>query len=122
MQATKNFSRNELQCTCENCKKYDMDHQMDVNAMLSLQRVRNQFGKPIALTSAYRCEKHPVEAKKANAGQHHNGVAVDVRILAGTDRAKLMELFIKEGWLSIGWANSFMHFDRRLNPTTWTYS
>jgi hypothetical protein len=46
--------------------------------MESLQKLRDAYGKPMTITSGYRCENHPIEAKKAKGGYHTKGIACDV--------------------------------------------
>ena len=43
-----------------------------------LQAIRNHHGKPIFISSGYRCPKHPVESMKENRGEHTFGMAVDI--------------------------------------------
>ena len=120
-QSTANFSREELMCRCETCQSNNANHYMESGALDSLQRIREAFGKPIVLNSAYRCKLHPEESGKDKPGTHHQGIAVDVRVPIGRDRMKLIALFLGEGWTSIGWGKGFIHFDRRSVPTCWEY-
>ena len=43
-----------------------------------LQLIRDQHGKPIFISSGYRCPQHPVEAMKDKPGEHTHGMAVDI--------------------------------------------
>ena len=61
----------------------------------ALNNLREEWGKPMILSSAYRDPTHPVEARKiakgGNAGQHSKGTAVDI-LCAGEDAYKLLNL------------------------------
>jgi uncharacterized protein YcbK (DUF882 family) len=87
-----------------------------------LQRIRDEIG-PLGLSSAYRCSKHPEEAKKASPGQHFKGVAFDIRVPWGVKRMQIVELALKLGAKGFGFANSFLHIDWRVSsePVSWTY-
>lgn len=43
-----------------------------------LQSIRDLYGKPIYISSGYRCKAHPVEAMKYSTGEHTLGMAVDI--------------------------------------------
>ena len=60
------FHASELKCRCGQC---DSDgREMDPVFMTLLQRLRQVYGKPMFLNSAYRCSKHPNERNKAVHG------------------------------------------------------
>ena len=67
-----NFSPSELMCKC-GCG----DLQMEDDFLDSLQGIRDEVG-PMAITSGYRCPKHPIEAAKTSPGSHAQGVGADV--------------------------------------------
>lgn len=121
--STPNFPAKELRCKCPRCQGLQPNH-CSPDALLKLQAIREEFGKPMALTSAYRCENHPEEAKKARPGQHTNGVAFDVLLPWGADRMKLLQLAVKHGAKGFGFANSFIHIDFRdaTVATSWGYN
>lgn len=43
-----------------------------------LQGLRDAVGKPLIITSGYRCPQHPAEAKKKTPGRHTEGIAADL--------------------------------------------
>ena len=49
-----------------------------------LDGVRGYIGKPLIVTSWYRCPDHPVEAAKRHPGVHSHGIAADIRINRAT--------------------------------------
>ena len=125
--STKNFSTRELE-----------DHHIhalqppDVDfwnrSVTALQELRTAWGKPMRLTSAWRSEHHPVEARKPPGALHrHTLGAFDVAI-HGPDARDLLDLALDDGWLGIGVnqrgpvAGRFLHLD--IVPdhgTIWTY-
>jgi len=71
---SKNFSYDELACRC-GCGTCEIKQPIiDV-----MQEIRNQLGKPLFVSSGYRCKNHPVEAMKPQGpGEHNAGYAVDI--------------------------------------------
>lgn len=45
-----------------------------------MDRVREQWGKPLAVTSGFRHTSHPLERKKGATGAHQLGLAMDVAV------------------------------------------
>lgn len=123
-----NFSAKELRCKCGKCNSDGSEMQPEF--MDSLQQLREQFGKPMALSSAYRCRRHPEEAKKAEPGEHAMGLAVDVQI-RGADAVQILHLALNLGFTRIGISQKgnsrFIHLGRaptggRLpSPALWSY-
>ena len=110
----KYFNRGEFECshthTCE----------MDQDFINKLNKLREEFGKPLIINSGYRSPEHPIEAKKSSPGYHSKG-AVDVAV-SGEDAIKLLTLALNLGWTGIGINTpSFIHLDRRSQPTIWKY-
>lgn len=124
-----NFSYKELKCKCGKCGSNGTE--MNTELMDALQRLRDKFGKPLIITSAYRCPNHPVERNKANpkAGAHVLGVAVDISI-RGADAVALLKLafedpvFVGFGISQKG-ASRFIHLDsgggNLPRPMIWSY-
>lgn len=69
---SRNFTRQELACTC--CGDCKIHPEM----IAILQSIRNFYGKPLFVSSGYRCPKHPVEVMKDKPGEHAHGMAVDI--------------------------------------------
>ena len=116
-----NFKADEFNCS--HCGK----NEMKPDFMLKLQTLRSVYGKPMRVTSGYRCAEHPVEAKKTQPGAHTSGCAVDI----GVDRAdahQLLKLAMAAGFTGIGvqqkGTGRFIHLDTLdspLRPNIWTY-
>lgn len=118
-----NFPATELRCKCPRCQGIQ-PNKCDPEALKQLQAIRIEFGKVMALSSAYRCENHPEETKKARPGKHTEGVAFDIKIPWGQERMRLLQIALNHGVKGIGFANSFIHLDFRNSdvPTSWGYN
>jgi len=118
MKETKNFSEKEFSCKC-GCSQ---PHQMQERAMLKVQHVRDVYGKPLNLTSAWRCKKHPDEARKKKAGQHNKGTAVDIAVSDGAIAYDIIRIGLSLGATGFAYGNGFVHLDwRDSTPVTWKY-
>lgn len=117
--SSEHFSREELQC------KHTGSCEMSEAFLQKLEDVRNKFGKPMKVTSAYRHESHPVEARKGSlSGYHVQGRAVDVAV-RGEDAVELIQIALECGMGGIGvqqkGSSRFIHLDDRENRTIWSY-
>ena len=123
-----NFSYAELRCRCGQCES--TGREMDPMFMALLQRLRQVYGQPLKLSSAYRCRAHPNEQRKARAGEHSMGLAVDVQC-RGQEAFKILHLALNLGFVRIGIQQKgtarFLHLglapeDGRLpSPMIWSY-
>ncbi len=121
-----NFSESELRCRC-GCDTI----KLDVQLMEVLQSVRTKHGKPMKITSGYRCDKHPIEAGKIKPGSHNTGSACDVQC-TGRDAYDLLKLFCADDRVKgIGVNQSGRHHKRYLHvdvitnsprPNLWSYT
>ena len=116
-----NFSAKEFDCS--HCGK----NEMRADFMERLQSLRNAYGKPMRITSGYRCPEHPIEAKKAKPGSHASGCACDVGI-DGPDAHQILSIALQLGFTGIGvqqkGSGRFIHLDTLtsgLRPTVWSY-
>ena len=68
-----NFSSKELSCSCCGENKFNKE------TLIALQRLRDAIGKPISLSSAYRCpEKNSKVSSTGKEGPHTTGKAIDI--------------------------------------------
>lgn len=116
-----NFTEEEFKC--KHCGKAEMNAAF----MGKLQQLRNAYGKPMAITSGYRCPDHPIEAKKQTPGAHASGQACDVGV-QGTDAYHLLKLAFALDFTGIGvqqkGSGRFIHLDTLRNPprpNVWSY-
>ena len=80
------------------------------------------------INSGYRCEMHPVEARKSKPGRHYEGIAADIRISGVSLLAVWRSLANFPQFTGIGVNRhlGFVHLDcRPLRPTgarvVWAY-
>lgn len=90
---TPHFSDKELACRC--CGLQGMDPQF----MSKLESVRLAYGKPMIVSSAYRCDDH----NKSIGGsyRHPMGEAIDIRVY-GPDALRLVKIALLFGYTGIG--------------------
>jgi uncharacterized protein YcbK (DUF882 family) len=116
MAESKSFKVGELTCSC--CGKSGVQQW----ALDKLQTIRDEYNKPIRITSSYRCGNHPVERTKAKPGTHNQGIAFDVAVANGAQRYELVSLAIKHGANGIGVDKNFVHIDfRDTAKVAWVY-
>ena len=116
----RNFTRGEFVCHC-GCGQADMDPAF----MMALQRVRDAFGRPMRITSGFRCPDY--DKRISGAGVHPTGQAADIAV-SGENAHLLLSAAI--GMRGIGLKQHgphirrFMHFDMTdgsMRPRIWTY-
>jgi uncharacterized protein YcbK (DUF882 family) len=114
-----NFRREEFTCRC-GCDQNEMAPEF----MDKLQALRSVYGKPMHITSGYRCPQHPVEKAKMQPGMHTTGFAADVGI-SGAEAVTLLRLALEAGFRGIGVQQKgngrFLHLDLRESPMIWSY-
>ena len=71
---TKNFTRNEFQCSC-GCSAQMVDEML----VQKLQTIRTVYDTPLKITSGYRCVKHNAAVGGAKSSKHLYGIAADVK-------------------------------------------
>ena len=85
-----------------------------------LQKVRNNFGKPVVINSAYRTENHNKKVGGSANSQHKYGMAADIRIngiAPKTIATYINKLMPNSG--GIGVYSSFVHIDVRTKKSRW---
>ena len=114
-----NFTREEFTCRC-GCGRNEMRPEF----LERLQALRSAYGKPMHITSGYRCPQHPVEAAKVHPGMHSTGLAADIGI-SGGEAVALLRLALDAGFRGVGVQQKgngrFLHVDLRETPTIWSY-
>lgn len=112
------FTKEELQCGC-GCFKCEMDDMF----LERLDMLRNARGRPIRLTSAYRCAEHNANVGGVPNSSHTKGLAVDI---AADSREKywILKHAFELGFQGVGIAQGFVHLDDEVKeprPNVWTY-
>ena len=112
----KYFRREEFNCTHTNKNK------MNDAFLEKLDQLREECGFPFRITSGYRDETHPNEARKEKPGTHNQGIAADIAVSNGFERMNIVHNALKLGFGGIGVAKGFVHVDTRTTtPVMWTY-
>lgn len=129
-QLTEHFTLEELQCRC-GCGRMEYTGL----ALDYLETLRRKYGKPMVVTSGYRCPEHNAEVSSTGRSGPHtvtarNNVAVDVSVYG--DRAyQLIAAAFLLGWRGIGVSQKghhesrFIHLDRIVgdgHPRPWVWS
>ena len=111
-QLTKNFNSSEFECSCSRCKevKIDMDH------VRKLQKLRDDLGAAIHITSGYRCPEHNEEIGGAENSQHKYGTATDIKV-SGMDASEVADAC--EHFNGLGRYDTFTHVDSRTSKARW---
>lgn len=114
------FTMEELTCQC-GCGKMKMDD----GYMRALVSIRRELGFGLPVTSGYRCENHPIEAKKSKPGSHFTGKATDVGVY-DEQAVRFVESALRHGMTGFGvnqkgdFNKRFIHTDQ-LRKRMWSY-
>lgn len=85
-----------------------------------LQKIRNRFGKPVSINSAYRTEAHNKKIGGSTYSQHKYGTAADIKISGISPKtiASYVETLMPING-GIGVYSSFCHIDVRTTKARW---
>lgn len=115
-----NFKSTEFDCHGKGCCSLTY---IDGKLVEYLQKIRDHFGKPVTITSAYRCQKHNKNIGGATSSYHTKGMAADIVVsdIAPLEVAKYAESI---GILGIGLYETskdgyFVHIDTRTTKSFW---
>jgi zinc D-Ala-D-Ala carboxypeptidase len=124
------FSKEELQCRCgQFC---DFACPMDAEFLDRIDRLRENFGKPLRVTSGYRCPSHNANVSSTGTGGPHvSGKAIDFGVSRG-DAHALLKIAMSMNFRGIGIAQKgsgrFIHLDdltatetNNMRPWLWSY-
>jgi zinc D-Ala-D-Ala carboxypeptidase len=121
------FTHDELKCKC-GCE----DAPMRDDFMNMLIAIREEFDRPIIITSAFRCVTHNNNIGGAKDSPHLHGKAVDVGV-SYEDAYDLLGIALQHGMTGIGVkqkglaSGRFIHLDNMMSakgrprPTVWSY-
>lgn len=111
---------------CSHCGQNLIDSQF----VQELDDLRHEYGKPMKVTSGYRCPTHNAKVSSTGTnGPHTFGRAADIAVDRG-DAYRLAKLAFARGFTGIGLqqkgAGRFIHLDTLPNaahprPTIWSY-
>ena len=117
---SKNFSVDEFRCglgsPCSSCSTTLIDEKL----VEYLQKIRDHFGKPITITSGYRCPTYNArpEVGGASGSRHTKGQACDFCI-HGVAPLEIAQYAESIGIKGIGLYDTFVHIDTRAYKSFW---
>ncbi len=117
-----NFKADEFKCS--HCKADGVQEDL----VAKIQELRTRYGKPMRITSGYRCPQHPIEANKTTPGAHALGLAADIGV-EGAEAYNVLKLALELGFTGVGiqqkGTGRFVHLDIRSGqlptPAVWSY-
>lgn len=109
MNLTPNFTLEELTAssTADRLKIPNVPDEQHVKNLRRLcqeilQPVRDAYGKPISVTSGYRCPALNKAVKGVATSQHLTGEAADIVVADNRGLYRLMAQMVKEGKITVG--------------------
>ena len=111
----------ELELRCKHCG----ENKIKPGFLRQLNDLRDVWGKPLTLTSAYRCPVHN-RSKAVNGAEdsrHVHGDAADISWahMSGIQKAELLQRALQR-FTGIGISQAFLHVDSRPGPQLlWVY-
>ena len=124
--SSKNFSNKEL--SCSHCG----ENKFDQKTLDALQGLREAIGKPLKISSAYRCPVHNQKVSSTGVlGPHTTGKAIDILCSGSFAHEVLSYAMIRSSvWKGIGISQKgdhksrFIHLDTietNNRPWVWSY-
>ena len=112
-----NFNSTEMDCHGNGCCSTTLINEKLVEY---LQKIREHFGKPITITSGYRCVKHNSSPTVGGAtgSRHTKGDAADI-VVSGVIPAEVAKYAESIGIKGIGLYSNFIHIDTRTTKSFW---
>lgn len=120
VQLSTNFRSTEFDCHGSGCCSKTL---IDEKLVEYLQKIRDHFGKPIIISSGYRCERHNRSVGGATASKHKQGMAADIMV-TDVKPAEVAKYAESIGILGIGLYETnkdgfFVHIDTRTSKSFW---
>lgn len=116
----KNFQYKEFDCHGSGCCSITI---IDEKLVEYIQQIRDHFGKPVTITSPYRCEVHNKRVGGATKSYHMQGRAADI-VVQGVSSREVAKYAESIGILGIGLYETskdgyFTHIDTRTTKSFW---
>lgn len=106
-QLTRDFKASEF--ACQHCGRLGVQYKL----VEALQGLRDTLGKPIRITSGYRCPQHPIEAGKPKPGRHTEGIAADISGPPLIDIWRALAQFPELVGVGVAPHQNYIHVDMR---------
>ena len=120
LQLTEHFNISEFHCKGAKCGCKKTLHDPALSAYL--QQIREHFGKPLYITSGYRCDKHNQAAGGVAGSLHTKGMAADI-VVQGVKPLEVAQYAEQIGVKGIGLYGpedgNFVHIDTRQTKSFW---
>ena len=115
-----NFQYKEFDCQGKGCCSTTI---IDEKLVAYIQQIRDHFGKPVTITSSYRCEIHNKRVGGATKSYHMQGKAADI-VVQGVSSREVAKYAESIGILGIGLYETsadgyFTHIDTRTTKSFW---
>jgi len=110
---SEHFKEAEFRCKCTRCKRL-IPAIVDNRLYDLLEHVRSAVGRPMYITSGYRCAPHNAEVGGKPTSDHLNGTAADVVVTSDKDRLSMVKAALEYGCRRVGVYQSFIHLS--VNP------
>ncbi len=114
------FNSTEFDCQGSGCCSTTLINETRVQY---LEKIRAHFGKPITITSGYRCATHNAAVGGASGSRHTKGDAADI-VVSGITPREVAQYAESIGILGIGLYETssdghFVHIDTRTYKSFW---
>lgn len=115
-----NLNVSEFACKGSGCCSTVL---IDDQLVTYIQKIRDHFGKPITITSGYRCATHNARVGGATGSRHNKGQAADI-VVQGVTPKKVAQYAESIGIMGIGLYETsadghFVHIDTRTSKSFW---
>ena len=115
VQLTPHIHLREMECGCGACPRtpVDLDH------LRRLETLRARLGgRPIRITSGYRCRRHNAAVGGHPTSEHMEGLATDV-VVDGRAPDVVAAIAEDVGFGGLGRYDTFTHLDGRVRLSRW---
>lgn len=109
------FKPEELRC---GCGRPDCDAvPVDMAALMALDGLRREYGKPMRISSATRCQQHNDKVGGSPTSDHLRGEGFDILVKDAAERARIIVLALKHNFNAVGVPKAgFVHIGKRAGP------
>lgn len=120
VQLSKNFKSTEFDCNGKGCCSKTL---IDPKLVEFLQKIRDHFGKPVKISSSYRCKIHNPKVGGVKTSKHIEGMAADIKV-EGVKPSEVAKYAESIGVKGIGLYETdkdghFVHIDTRAKKGFW---